>query len=487
MMKSRVALVVICLAVFAGAATAQVQPAGQAPATAPGGEAKKGEKSSRLHKRNEQCFQAQDRSATQDEIDGLNAALKNAPKLVTSNYFLPFGGTLEVGVREPFDQKAKDPEHNYFAAVSHGSEETDRSFQTIAPAGILPSALSENHPLVRKKLAVSGETLLTLHIPTESFAFWGPATLYVYQCNDKGVPASASQLPIPGVSGSASAAVAAGVTILIYLIAALVARQSDVKARAGEKQRVSRFRCLNPIYISAGADGRASLSKLQVGFFTLIVFGLVLFILLRSGVLTDIPTEVLGLLGIAGIGSTIAKGADAQKARLDGENTTWLFDHGWLGTRAASLPNVAEWKDLFSTDGEFDVYRYQSFIFSLAVGGALLVAGVTDIASFSIPTTILGILGLSQAVYIGGKLATPTSMEDLNKSLADLRTLETQFATAAADPANGAGPIADLDDAKKRAGTKLTKKYQVKARTAALLFQAVLGKAVDPTNLEPQY
>jgi hypothetical protein len=39
----------------------------------------------------------------------------------------------------------------------------------------------------------------------------------------------------------------------------------------------------------------------------------------------------------------------------------------------------------------------------------------------------LGILGLSQVVYIGGKLVTPTSMADLNKSIDDLRQAEKKF------------------------------------------------------------
>jgi hypothetical protein len=47
------------------------------------------------------------------------------------------------------------------------------------------------------------------------------------------------------------------------------------------------------------------------------------------------------------------------------------------------------------------------------------------------PETLLGVLGLSQAVYIAGKVVTPSSMADLNNGLDDLRESEKQFRNAA--------------------------------------------------------
>jgi hypothetical protein len=86
--------------------------------------------------------------------------------------------------------------------------------------------------------------------------------------------------------------------------------------------------------------------------------------------------------------------------------------------------NEARWSDILTTDGEFDVYRYQSCIFSLVVGIALLVVRVSELASFEIPTTLLGVLGLSQVVYGAGKLVSPLAMADLNRAIKKLRDLE---------------------------------------------------------------
>lgn len=76
------------------------------------------------------------------------------------------------------------------------------------------------------------------------------------------------------------------------------------------------------------------------------------------------------------------------------------------------------------------------------VAGALIIGGVTQLSSFEIPQTLLGILGLSQVVYIGGKLVTPTTMADLNKSIGDLREAERKFRASAVTANNGVLPAA---------------------------------------------
>jgi hypothetical protein len=50
-------------------------------------------------------------------------------------------------------------------------------------------------------------------------------------------------------------------------------------------------------------------------------------------------------------------------------------------------------KDQFKY-GNFDVYRYQSFLFSAAVAGALFIGGISQLSSSTVPQNILGILGL---------------------------------------------------------------------------------------------
>jgi hypothetical protein len=94
---------------------------------------------------------------------------------------------------------------------------------------------------------------------------------------------------------------------------------------------------------------------------------------------------------------------------------------GWLTEHGLACDQTARWRDIVTSDGEFDVYRFQNVVFSLVVVGALLGAGFSDLSTFAIPLNLLGILGLSQIVYVGGKLATPPSFDELNKAATDLR------------------------------------------------------------------
>jgi hypothetical protein len=198
-------------------------------------------------------------------------------------------------------------------------------------------------------------------------------------------------------------------------------------------------RYFDPVYMTAGSDGKGSLSKLQILFFSLIVFGLLSYIVARTGVLSDLSSSILLLLGIAGVGSTAAKGTDDQKNRLSSENSLWLIGKGWLSQAGWAAINKASWHDIITNDGgEFDVYRYQSCIFSLTVGGALLVGGVNELAAFTIPQTLLGILGLSQAVYISGKLVSKSSVAELDDAVTKARAAEKTYTDATiAQPAVG--------------------------------------------------
>jgi hypothetical protein len=128
---------------------------------------------------------------------------------------------------------------------------------------------------------------------------WTRAHIYIFTCRD-GSPFKVSDTTAR-VSPALYSSVLACLSVFVgYLIAAFAFRE----------KRPERWQSyFDPIAITAGLDGKASLGKLQILLFSLIVFGLITYFLLKTGVLTDISSTVLVLLGIAGIGSTVAKGA----------------------------------------------------------------------------------------------------------------------------------------------------------------------------------
>ena len=240
-------------------------------------------------------------------------------------------------------------------------------------------------------------------------------------------------------------------------------------------------RYFDPVYLTAGSDGKGSLSKLQILFFSLIVFGLLAYILARTGALSDLSSSILYLLGIAGVGSAMAKGTDEQKNRLSFENRAWMIRKGWLPSGGWAAVNTASWHDIITNDGgEFDVYRYQSCIFSLTVGGALLVNGVAELASFTIPQTLLGILGLSQAVYIGGKAVGTSAVAELDGAVTSARAAEAKLIEAAMAPpaAAAAVSVASTKEASYR-------EYMDRATDAKILFEALTERTVTAEQLKP--
>jgi hypothetical protein len=196
--------------------------------------------------------------------------------------------------------------------------------------------------------------------------------------------------------------------------------------------RVGNAYSWNPVYLTSDRSDRASLSQLQIYCFTLIVFGLLTYGLLRIALLSEISGDVLQLLGISAAGAAGANVAEQMKKRLSYDNWAWLRNHGWLtayesGVGQPADTSRARWGDLLKTNGDFDVYSFQLAVFSLVVAYALLTADIEHLATFTIPANLKALLGLSNVVYIGGKAINPGSVAELDKKVTDLRSAELSW------------------------------------------------------------
>src|SRR3982074_3315040 len=188
---------------------------------------------------------------------------------------------------------------------------------------------------------------------------------------------------------------------------------------------------LDPVVLTANAFNKGSIQKLQVLLFTFLISGMVLSLVLTIGALADFSVTIALLLGISAVGA-----AGAQKTTASHHRHT--FANGPCGGKKKILPIHEEdesgprWSDLVLTNREFDIYKLQTLIFSVVVAGALLAAGAQHLASFSVPDTLLGILGLSQVAYISGTLARPASNTELDHAIDDLRNMEVKLQTVVA-------------------------------------------------------
>jgi hypothetical protein len=391
-----------------------------------------------------------------------------APIVLATN-FIPTNQRVDVGVRAPFVDGVR-----YFAGIDYG----DESYLLKRQDAVTRRA-TESEPLVQRHLLEADQTIVTLNMGDDLAWYWSRVDLYLYTCNN---PAGQSPWRVSSVSVRLSPyllsifAVVAEVLVL-YLWIAFALRKRD-------HTFASFFRALNPAKVSAGPDGKGSLSTFQTLAFTLAVAALITLLLLQTGTLVDLSGSILTLLGISGIGATIAKGTDSQRNTLSTDNRAWLLRRNWVPMAKTVVdPSNATWRDFFTTDGVFDVYRYQSFIFGLVVIGGLIAAGVSQLSTFVVPNTILGIVGLSQVVYIGGKLVTPTNISDLNAAIAGLRSDEQKLKSAAV--AKKQGQVMSLVEAIPLMGQDAYDAYRQKARDVAAIFTDATGLVVADASLEP--
>jgi hypothetical protein len=417
-------------------------------------------------------------TARQHALEEISAELKSnahqtGGSLESTSYLMPAGASFKVAINEPYKAAQR-----YFAYVEPSAKRGNRNYVNmdgfIEGDHVGAVQIPDNDSLVKANRVDPGATLLTLQVPDSVGGFWQPVDLYVWSCNGGSVR-SRSMLTINATSWYDSLWIVVPLVFLLYWGAALATKVTDVKSD------IPLLRYFDPVYMTAGPDGKGSLSKLQILFFSLIVFGLLSYILGRTGALSDLSSSILLLLGITGVGSAAARGTDEQKNRLSTENHLWLIGKGWLDEGGWAAVNKASWHDIITNDGgEFDVYRYQSCIFSLTVGGALLINGVNQLASFTIPETLLGILGLSQVVYIGGKLVSTSSVAELDATVKSAREAEktyTDVATAKPDGDAKPGAVPTVESA--------FDDYMNKAKAARILFKSLTGKTIPDDKLNP--
>ena len=249
----------------------------------------------------------------------------------------------------------------------------------------------------------------------------------------------------------------------------------------------------NILVITQGAHARASLSKLQLFFFTLIVLWVVVADLVWTGKLTGLSTDVLILLGIGAAGTAGGKVTAIAKKQLSFENWAWLKRKGWIQESIEREPSdrKPEFGDLLRSGNEFDISKFQLLVFSLVIGVALIYfaasgADVKNLSEFKIPAGYLSLIGLSQVVYVGGKAVGPNTKADLDKKLNEVRKLETAFISEADKAWSRAGSegIQTLEMAR-AAAPEAYRAYRLRAEEAATMVGECIGGNVSEASIEP--
>jgi len=254
--------------------------------------------------------------------------------------------------------------------------------------------------------------------------------------------------------------------LIPWFVAGLVKRPRVVSI-----VRVADWRhALNPVWFVTGKDGKASLSLAQILVWTILVFSASFYVWVASGKLLDFSNDILTLLGIAGGASVIAKITSSAKdeKRLK------------LAEPAAKPP---KWLDLFQTDGQADLYKFQMALFTLLA--VLFVTGkIFSTLEFpQLSAGLLTLIGISNGVYLTAKGTTKTVYEKLAGKFDELSGAKEKLQRAEADADRATTDLKEAETAKNKASGDLTQiqpKVQAEtdpARKADLQKQADQAKA----------
>jgi hypothetical protein len=157
------------------------------------------------------------------------------------------------------------------------------------------------------------------------------------------------------------------------------------------------------IRIITTPDGYASLSQLQMVLWTFVVAASAVYVMVLAGELIEVTTGTLVLLGISGavtVGSKLHDSTQVTKAVA--------------AASAAPAPlRRPRWSDLVvnDTDGhrEIDITRVQMLYFTLITASFVVMRVLTTYVIPEIPQGFQILMGISNAVYFGSKVAQPVA------------------------------------------------------------------------------
>ncbi|MCH7806939.1 MAG: hypothetical protein IH995_07335 [Proteobacteria bacterium] len=174
------------------------------------------------------------------------------------------------------------------------------------------------------------------------------------------------------------------------------------------------------LYIWEGKTGKASLSNFQIWLWTVIVFSLAVYLWWATGELFSFRGDVLWLLGIAGAGSVGARATAAlrqEPGRLKAEEK-----------EIAVKKDEANFGDLITTGGKFDLFKFQMLVFTLFTAGYVVVEVVTSLEFPVIPEGLFYLLGISNGSYVAAKAIKPNPFANFPAAQAELEALEIRLA-----------------------------------------------------------
>jgi len=233
-------------------------------------------------------------------------------------------------------------------------------------------------------------------------------------------------VPVSGKTPSIIAALlfAGGFYVAAAAAISLAARRA-VPERLGWRATLS---SAMPWSITSATD-QSSLSQLQMLLFTLIVATLLFYQWLRTGVLQELSTDLLYLIGISTAGAAGIQVTASVKKDLQPDIYQYLQRLGWFTAPLAGAKPGARASGLLLSNERFDVYKFQMLVFTVVIAAYVIATGANELANIQISATLLTLMGMSQGAYIGGRAASD-NLTPLQDQLRGMQALQKRYSAS---------------------------------------------------------
>lgn len=228
------------------------------------------------------------------------------------------------------------------------------------------------------------------------------------------------------ISSRQSSTVAALLFALFcYLFAAFAIPHPTDAAHLKQSRWRRTLRKLAPWQI-AQVGGKANLAQLQMMVFSLIVTTLLFYQWLRTGILQEISTDLLYLIGISATGAGGSQITDTIKKNLEESSYEFAQKIGWFSAPLAGNSDAVSMGSLLITNKRFDMFKFQMLVFTLVIAFYVTASGANELANIKISPTLLSLMGMSQGAYMVGKASSDT-LGPLHDQLNSMRFIQQQF------------------------------------------------------------
>lgn len=137
-----------------------------------------------------------------------------------------------------------------------------------------------------------------------------------------------------------------------------------------------------------------------------------------TGQLLEITNGILVLLGISGGASLTAKITAISKQERQRKSLQSL------GLKEARhTKDEPKWADLISVDREFNLLKFQMLLFTLLAAAYVVLTVMLEQRFPTLPDNLLLLMGISNGVYLGGKMSAPTNLDQIEVYYRELQTI----------------------------------------------------------------